>query len=411
MLALAAGMIVPRAAAAGPARGEPVPEPPRRDLVRVDPPGVVPPGPDALPLPSRTLYLNDCKPDGCWITRADHDDARADRSSIARRDGRLSPYPGSAESWDAIVACVRANYAPFEIEVTTVDPGDAPHFEAYAAGLPSELGFPGPVAGISSFACGVVPNALSFSFLGLGADDVDEACWTISQESAHNFGLAHTMLAADAMSYFPLPAKKRFVDATACIGTQGCCQPERECQCGMREQNSHRRLLEIFGPRGATGPDVLVTEPADGARVRPGFAVRATASDLDGVARVELLVDGQLVATSEAPAPAGHELRAPTALVAGAHAVTVRALDRGGAAREATIVVAVEEACASDEACAAAGPEHACVDGRCQPVGPGPTGGCSSGGPDSPPLALALPALALLAVSGRRGSGRRRRGS
>lgn len=393
-------------AAADPDRAPYEPELRPRDFVRVELPAGASPAPDAPP-PSRILYLNDCKPAGCAITQAEHDDARRDESAIARHDGVLSPYSGSDASWAAIVACVRANYAPFTIVVTTVDPGDVPHYEAYAAGLPSELGFPGPVAGISSFACGVIPNALSFSFLGLAPDDVDDACWTISQESAHNFGLAHSMLRADAMTYYPFPAKKTFVDATACIGTQGCCQPMRECQCGMTEQNSYQRLLAIFGPAGATGPDIVIESPVAGESVLPGFTVRAAVTDLDGVARVELRVDGQPAAWVT-DASGDYELRAPTDLVAGAHAVTIRATDARGSARDATIVVDVDQPCTTDASCAAAGPDRVCEDRRCVRAAPASGGGCStSTGGAALPTLLAL----LAAISGCRGSRRRSPGS
>ena len=165
----------------------------------------------------------------------------------------LAPYTGSDTTWNAIVACVRENYAPFNIQVVTTEPpASTSYFEAFAAGLPSNVGFPSTTAGVASAACGVIPNAISFSFLNANPGDVLDACWTISQESAHNFGLSHTMLASDAMTYIGNPARKRFVNQTACIGTQGCCSPSQECQCGVpnNEQNSYQKLLTIFGAAG-----------------------------------------------------------------------------------------------------------------------------------------------------------------
>ena len=140
-----------------------------RGYIHVDDPAAVPPG---APPPARVLYLNDCKPAGCLITTGPRDDSRRDQTSIPRRGGMLSPYAGSAAAWDEIVACVRANYAPFTIQVVTTDPGDVPHFEAFAAGLPGELGFPGPISGVASIACGVIPDAVSFSFLNLAPEDI-----------------------------------------------------------------------------------------------------------------------------------------------------------------------------------------------------------------------------------------------
>ena len=349
--------------------------------------------PDDAPPPARILYLNDCKPDGCLITTGPFDDSRIDRTSIPRHGGMLAPYRGSAAAWDATVACVRANYAPFTIRVVTTDPGDVPHFEAYAAGLPSELGFPGPLNGVASISCGVIPNAMSFSFLNLDPEDVQEACWTISQETAHNFGLAHSMLAADVMTYLSIPSRKSFVDQAACIGTQGCCLPHRECQCGDVEQNSHQRLLAIFGAIGATPPDIVIDEPARGASVLPGFAVRATVTDWNGVEQVELIIDGVAVARRLAPP---YQLSAPTDLGPGLHTVTIRAADTDGFTADASVVVAVDRACTDDLSCAVAGPDRVCVEGRCVPPTVSPAAGCAAGGSSPLSLGAALLVAALL---------------
>ena len=359
------------------------------------------PGVAAAP-PARIIYLNDCMPDGCVIRPGSRDDSRIDQSAIVDGSHRLSPWAGTAEAWERLVACVRENYAPFTVRVVTEDPGDVPHFEAYVAGAPEELRFPANYGGVASFACGVIPNAVSFTFANPQIGSITRLCATVSQETAHNFGLMHEMLAEDAMTYIPLPTRKRFVDARACIGTQGCCMPASECSCGQTDQNSHQRLVEIFGAVGATPPDVAFVEPGAGQiDLLPGFAVRGAIEDWDGVAAVELLVDDVAVAST---LTAPYVLRTPAELSAGTHRLTLRATDLGGLAGEASIMVGVIAPCTSDDVCAPRGPGWICRDdGRCAPPPPAATddadggGGCRTAHGASPagvPFVLALPLLA-----------------
>jgi NAD(P)-dependent dehydrogenase (short-subunit alcohol dehydrogenase family) len=143
--------------------------------------------------PSRILYVNNCKGEttstggaGCRITRGSVNNSITNTSTIA--SGNLSAYSGSTTTWNAIMTCVRATYAPFGITVTDINPGSVPHWEAMAAGTPTQVGFSNGVAGVSPFTCGVINNAITFNFLNLNPSDVNDACWTIAQESAHAFG-------------------------------------------------------------------------------------------------------------------------------------------------------------------------------------------------------------------------------
>src|SRR5690606_38777936 len=96
-------------------------------------------------------------------------DSRTDRSSIARAQTTLTPWPHGEAAWNNLVACVREMYAPFDIDVTDVDPGTANHFEVMIAGVPEAFGFPRDVGGVAPFiACdGQIPNnVISFVFAG-----------------------------------------------------------------------------------------------------------------------------------------------------------------------------------------------------------------------------------------------------
>ena len=327
-------------------------------------------------LGSRIIYLNNCKGEttstgvpGCRITRASTNDSRTNRSTIA--SGNLLAYTGSDTTWASIVACVRETYAPFNVTVVDTDPGNVPHFEAMAAGRPTEIGFSNGVGGVAPFSCGIINNAITFSFANLSPNNVNQNCWTIAQETAHAFGLSHSMLASDPMTYIPNPPVKRFQNESACIGTSGCCQPQGECRCGDTMQNSYQRLLGIFGPATPTPPVVMIETPLPGVPVTPGFVVRANVMDDQGVASVELLVDGTSVTLLTTPPWA---FNAPASITNGTHTVTVRATDINGTPGEATMQVLVGEACGSDAACAIFDPGLVCVDGRCVP-GESTTGG------------------------------------
>jgi hypothetical protein len=145
----------------------------------------------------------------------------------------------------------------------------------------------------------VIPNAISFTF-GNGLDTVDELCWTTLQESAHVFGLEHSMLATDAMTYILSPPKKGFIDESACIGAQGCCMPSAECQCGRTMINSHERLATALG-LDPDAPAVSIVSPAHGDQVPAGFAIETEVVGMTDVVAVEVRVDTKIVARLTTP--------------------------------------------------------------------------------------------------------------
>lgn len=316
---------------------------------------------------SNIIFLNFCTNEtgstgqpGCRVTRGNSNDSTVNRSTIA--SGNLAAFTGSASTRAAILNCVRETYAPFGVVVTDVDPKPAPHFEAMAAGLPTQVGMPNGVAGVSPFTCGIINNAITFSFINLFPSDVNEACWTIAQETAHAFGLSHEMLGADPMTYIQSPPVKRFQDVSACIGTQGCCQPQQECQCGPTMQNSVQELLGIFGPSTPTPPTIVIETPTDNSQVTPGFVVRASVTDDQGVETVELLVDGAPFASLSSPP---YAFNAPLDIAEGTHMVAIRATDTIGSVGTTTISVIVGDPCNDNDDCG--GNDLVCIEGRCVP--------------------------------------------
>jgi MYXO-CTERM domain-containing protein len=315
---------------------------------------------------SNVIFVNSCKNEltttgvpGCAITGGSND-SRTNRSSIVSGTRNLLAYSGSNQSWAAILQCVQETYSPFNVVVTDVNPGNVSHFEAMAAGLPTQVGMPNGVAGVAPFSCGIINNAITFSFLNLFPSDVDEACWTIAQETAHAFGLSHEMLAEDPMTYISNPPRKSFQNQSACIGTQGCCQPSGECQCGATQQNSFQRLLDIFGPSQPSPPEIVIETPVDNSQVTPGFVVRAQVTDSQGVRQVEMLFDGAVTASLSTPP---YAFNAPISVVDGTHTVGIRATDSIGSVGTAEVTVIVGDPCNDNADCN--DPNLVCVDGRC----------------------------------------------
>jgi len=210
---------------------------------------------------SHTIYLNPCLPDGCTL-RPGNDDSRTDTSSIPQQQAVLTAFPHGQEKWDALVQCVTDLYAPFNITITDVDPGNANHFEVMVAGNGSAIGVDG-AGGVAPFEpCDgqLEDNVISFVFAAQ-TSNLDFMCWAAAQESAHVFGLDHLLSAKDPMTYLTPPIKKEgFQNVDAKCGEE-LGQP-RECWCGGTTQNSYQYLMDVFGPSQLEPATMTITEPA-----------------------------------------------------------------------------------------------------------------------------------------------------
>jgi uncharacterized protein YraI len=105
---------------------------------------------------------------------------------------------------------------------------------------------------------------------------------------------------------------------------------------------------ELPGLGGGTKPTVVILSPASGIQVKAGeiVAIQSSATDVKGVIRVELWVDGSLVHSDVNPQqqPAFGVTQEWTAAVLGSHSVTVRAYNAAGRISDpATVTVNVVE--------------------------------------------------------------------
>ncbi len=200
----------------------------------------------------RVIYLNH---EGVEL-RPGVNDAMAQTSSVVTEPTAITAWDVDDEMWGDTLACVREIYAPFDIEITDVDPGATPHLEAVFGGHPSDVGLPDNVAGVSPFTndCGIIENSVVFTFTDVIPDDPRLMCEIMSQEIAHSFGLDHEMLPSDPMTYLDYAGERTFQDEAAPCGeftARRCGINGNTCR---QQQNSVTLLTQRLGARnGAAG--------------------------------------------------------------------------------------------------------------------------------------------------------------
>ncbi len=314
-------------------------------------------GPPAI---SNTLYINDCRPNGCALSPG-FDDSRTNHSSIAFAQTTMSPWPHSDALWSEVVACVRATFRPFDIEVVTDDPGAANHFEVMVAGTFAQLNpqLEG-AGGVAPFiGCGGSDdNVITFVF-AQQSDDLEYLCGAIAQEAAHVWGLDHELNALDPMTYLALGSLKRFQNEDAQCGER--LDRPQVCSCGGTTQNSYQYLEQLFGSTPLPPSNVTISSPRDGAWVKPGFPVHVMIDSVLGATRATLRIDGAEIGTLS---PGPFAFNAPASIDAGTHEVTAVGIDGGNRSVSTTISVTVTATCSANVACAAG--TH-CIGGYCLP--------------------------------------------
>ncbi|MBI2898453.1 MAG: Ig-like domain-containing protein [Deltaproteobacteria bacterium] len=264
------------------------------------------------------------------------DDSTTNQSSILSWTANVPAYPYGDGSWNQLMACMRDLYAPFNVDVTDVDPGNASHLEVVVGGHPGDIGMSSGIGGVAPMACEPIPNAIVYAFPETYGDDPQGICEAAGQESAHAYGLDHEYLCEDIMTYLYGCGAKTFQDQDVSCGEYS----ERACSCGGATQNSYQYLMGVLGPAEEqdSPPSVAITRPADGAEVSQGFTVDVEANDDNGVTRVDLYVDGELVDTDNS---SPWSLDAPDDLGAGPHQVEVRAVDGAAGVGSDSITVDV----------------------------------------------------------------------
>lgn len=341
----------------------------------------------AGPLDQPILYLNRCV-GGCILIPG-YEDSRTNHSSIIGDTAFIPEFDPGQNAWESIVDCTAAMYGDFGITVTDEDPGDTPHFEAIVAGRPGDAGFAPNIGGVAPFTCGVIDNAITFTFAGQYGDEApQEICHVIAQESAHAFGLDHELLCEDPMTYTQGCGAKCFQDVDAKCGET----IERPCYCGGSRQNSWQSILGLFGPSEQSSDSVRIFAPDDGDAVPLGFHVEVVAG-MTCLTDVEVWIDEvYLGAIGAWP----FVFDTPLDLPLGPATIRAMATDRDGNTIETSIDVTLETAPDPPDAA----PPPAFVDasgpGAVDPE-PQPDCGCAAtpAGDDGVAGALLLLAAAL----------------
>jgi hypothetical protein len=320
---------------------------------------------------SRIVYLHRCPAAGCPILDGANDDSRQNISQIAASDTVIGAFTQSDDTWKKMLSCVRATFAPFDVMITDVDPGQVPHYEHIVGGSPNQLRPDiGGAGGVAPKTCTDIPNAMTFTFDVYGSDH-ETLCWTAAQEVAHAFGLEHEMNAKDPLTYLEGNLPKRFQADDAQCG-EGV---PRICMCTGGTQNTYMHMLSMFGPGTPTPPMLTVKSPTNGKKLQPGFITRVNASDDSGLDHVEILIDGIKIADSyDEP----YTIIAPDVVEQGPHTLEVRALDVQGTPTTVALDVIMGPPCTASAGCDGV---DVCVAGVCLP-GPDAAGGlgyeCSS---------------------------------
>jgi len=321
---------------------------------------------------SHVIFLNNCA-GGCTI-HPGNNNSLTDTSSIVQQTSQLSAYAGSSSQWQQIVNCVKSTYAPFNVQIVTTRPTSGNYHEAIVAGYASEAGESQGVLGVSPFSCGYISNSISFSFADEEPTNIDDICWTVSQETAHSWGLDHKYDDRDPMTYLTSgPAVKSFQNQAGSCGEYSA----RTCMCtysgtGNQQMNSYALIMATFGAANTTpdttAPTVSITAPMNNAVVNPGFTVTATINDNIAVDHAELLIDGQSAGTlTQSP----WSWTAPSTLSGATHSIEVDGYDAAGNKGMATISVSFPQGCQADTDCMSG---QVCSSGQCV-AGPGMQGG------------------------------------
>ncbi len=320
---------------------------------------------------SNIIFLNRCA-GGCTIISTNGtSDARTNMSSIpmgAVGPKAVSEFDQGDAMWDQLVACVRDVYAPYDIEVTDVDPGNAVvHHEAIVAGESGDIGWGGTGAlgvGLVSGSCQALNNGISFTFANM-IPSVEFMCATVAQESAHTFGMDHELECTDPMTYLEGCGRKYFRNLNAQCGED----VPRTCNCGGL-QNSHLRLIDLFGfgDTPVASPVTSIASPDEGDTVVNGFTVFANAELNRGVSTVEFWLNGYKWETVEdfdfAQQGGTYQYTTPSNLPDGRIEVEVRAYnDLATAYGSTTVTVQKGELCTDAAADCLEG--QACDAGAC----------------------------------------------
>lgn len=173
------------------------------------------------------------------------DDATLNRADPIDTTRTLAAWPLANAA--GIKACVEAALKPFKIDVTDVDPGQAPHHEIVFSDVFWVAADP-QVRTISASNCGgTIQNTISFVFAAPIGDSAVVACHdAMLQFGVASTGLDHVNDCTDYLSGGAVPAcgPRAWTTTPLQCGDGGNTRP---CHCGGSHQISMNKMRDRFG--------------------------------------------------------------------------------------------------------------------------------------------------------------------
>lgn len=267
---------------------------------------------------SNVIYLNRCV-GGCTITRGPRNNSTTDTSWFPNGANgtvyNITEFSHDDATWNALLACVQDLYSYYDVVVTDVDPGTAPHTEVYCAGLSEEIGenaggLGGPISESTTvdIACTAAENNIAFAFLnGYPAEQIEYMCGVIAQESGHSFGMPyHVRDCNDPMSYsYSGPCSGGAQRGYFRNRDMRCGDfADESCTCGSNRVNTHKHLEGIFGAGSDPNdepPTGSILNPVQSQQITENTPYLFTAGGARGIYHAELLLNGWRWAEYDAP--------------------------------------------------------------------------------------------------------------
>jgi hypothetical protein len=331
--------------------------------------------------PTRVLFLDRCA--GNCVIKFGGDDAANGVSSLpmpaTQSQFTISAFAFGDDTWAAVLACVRDVYSPYNVMIVEQQPTSGAFNRTVVAGVPGDIGWADDILGIAplSGSCAVLSNATAFAFANQhpSTDRVNQICWTVSQESAHIYGLDHeyqfvdgTSACNDPMTYRnDCGGEKFFRDEDAQCGEY----TTRACKC-TATQNSHQGMLDRFGAgTPTTAPTISMLIPkATQTDFIQGQAAQAQEFSLRGIAKSQLLLNGYPWVTTpgiaygpEGQAQADYSFAMPPDVPDGVIDIAVNAIDDIGLSTlSSTVTVTKGAPCVDTSKCLTG---QLCGAGKC----------------------------------------------
>lgn len=192
--------------------------------------------------PPKVVFLNR----GGGVYTPGIDNSPTNKTSLVNGSTTVTPWAIANAAWQTLLACVNQKFAPFNVTITDVDPGDTEHIEVvFAQASVSALS---GASSVAPFTCNVVPNAIAFVSQAYAEANPIEGCAAVAASVGYSLGVEAVAVCPDAMSFAQTSCPSAgFTNVALSCGSN----TPANCQCvsGATTQNSYARLLAITGPR------------------------------------------------------------------------------------------------------------------------------------------------------------------